>query len=136
MTGPGGLKGAPTLVEHALGSTMMDVVGAEHGDSAMAMLGAVPREERSAEGDHGGDVLEAADPACDLRDQRDREPEQHSAPGDPHAGALPERPCGDEADLRGAARGRAEVAGPTRVWHAARTEFSVHFRDRFALESA
>ena len=58
MTGPGGLKDAPAPVEHALGS-MMDVVRAEHRDPAMAMLGVVPREERSAEGAGGGDVVEA-----------------------------------------------------------------------------
>ena len=51
----------------------------------------VPKEERSAEGDHGGDEVEAADLACDLRDQRDQEPKQHGAPGVPHERALPER---------------------------------------------
>ena len=59
MTGPGGLKGPRALVQHALGSMMMDVVRGEHRDPAMAMLGVVPREERSAEGDRGGDVVEA-----------------------------------------------------------------------------
>ena len=59
MTGPGGLKGAPALVEHAPGSMMMDVVRGEHRDPAMAMLGVVPGEERPAEGDRGGDVVEA-----------------------------------------------------------------------------
>ena len=39
---------------------MMDVVRGEHRDPAMAMLGVVPREERPAEGDRGGDVVEAA----------------------------------------------------------------------------
>ena len=38
MTGPGGLKGAPALVEHALRSMMMDVVRGEHRDPAMAPL--------------------------------------------------------------------------------------------------
>ena len=59
MTGPGGLKGAPALVEHAPGSMMMDVVRGEHRDPAMAMRGVVPGEERPAEGDRGGDVVEA-----------------------------------------------------------------------------
>ena len=54
------MQGAPALVEHALGSMMMHVVRGEHRDPAMAMLGVVPREERSAEGDRGGDVVEAA----------------------------------------------------------------------------
>ena len=36
------------------------VVRGEHRDPAMAMFGVVPREERSAEGDRGGDVVEAA----------------------------------------------------------------------------
>ena len=59
MTGPGGLKGPPALVQHALGSMVMDIVRGEHRDAAMTMLGVVPREERSAEGDRGGDVVEA-----------------------------------------------------------------------------
>ena len=59
MTGPGGLKGPPALL-HALGSIVMHVVRGEHRDPAMAMFGVVPREERSAEGDRGGDVVEAA----------------------------------------------------------------------------
>ena len=54
------LKGPPALLQHALGSIVMDVVRGEHGDPAMAMFGVVPREERSAEGDRGGDVVEAA----------------------------------------------------------------------------
>ena len=60
MTGPGGLKGPPALLQHALGSIVMHVVRGEHRDPAMAMFGVVPREERSAEGDRGGDVVEAA----------------------------------------------------------------------------
>ena len=59
MTGPGGLKGPPAVFQHALGSMMMDVVRGEHRDPAVAMLGVVPGEERSAEGDGGGDVAEA-----------------------------------------------------------------------------
>ena len=38
---------------------VMDIVRGEHRDAAMAMLGVVPREERSAEGDGRGDVVEA-----------------------------------------------------------------------------
>ena len=60
MTGPGGLKGPPALLQHAPGSIVMHVVRGEHRDPAMAMFGVVPREERSAEGDRGGDVVEAA----------------------------------------------------------------------------
>ena len=59
MTDPGGLKGPSALVQHALGSMVMDIVRGEHRDPAMAMLDVVPREERSAEGDGGGDVVEA-----------------------------------------------------------------------------
>ena len=59
VTGPGGLKGPPALVQHALGSMVMDILRGEHRDAAMAMLGVVPREERSAEGDGSGDVVEA-----------------------------------------------------------------------------
>ena len=64
MTGPGGLKGPPALLQHVLGSIVMHVVRGEHRDPAMAMFGVVPREERSAEGDRGGDVVEADD--CDA----------------------------------------------------------------------
>ena len=59
MTGPSGLKGPPALVQHALGSMVMDVARGEHGNAAMSMLGVVPREERSTEGDGGGDVVKA-----------------------------------------------------------------------------
>ena len=45
------MKGPPALVQHAPGSMMMDVVRGEHRDPAVAMLGVVPGEERSAEGD-------------------------------------------------------------------------------------
>ena len=60
MPGPGGLKGALALLEHALGSMMMHVVRGEHRNPAMAMLGVVPREERAVEGACGGDVVGAA----------------------------------------------------------------------------
>ena len=59
MTGPGGLKGPPALVQHPLGTMVMDIVRGEHGNAAMSMLGVVPREERATEGDGGGDVVEA-----------------------------------------------------------------------------
>ena len=58
MTGPSGLKGPPALVQHALGTMVMDIVRGEHGNAAMSMLGVVPREERATEGDGGGDVVE------------------------------------------------------------------------------
>ena len=51
-----------------------------------------------------------ADPSGDLHDQRDREPEQHSAPGGAHPRALPQRPRSDEAGVLGVARGAAQVA--------------------------
>ena len=47
------------LVPHALGSMVMDVARGEHGNAEMSMLGDVPREERSTEGDGGGDVVKA-----------------------------------------------------------------------------
>lgn len=50
----------------------------------------------------------------DLHDQRDREPERHGAACDPDARELPERPCGIEADLPRAARGREQVNRPAR----------------------
>ena len=39
---------------------MMDIIGGEHRDPGMAVLGVVPGEERPAEGDGGGNVFEAA----------------------------------------------------------------------------
>ena len=59
VAGPGGLKGSLTLFQHAVGSMMMDIIWGEHGDPCVAMLGVVPGEERSAEGDGGGEVVEA-----------------------------------------------------------------------------
>ena len=41
-----------------------------------------------------------ADPAGDLHDERDREPEQHGAAGGADAGAFPERPGGGKAVSR------------------------------------
>ena len=60
-----------------------------------------------------------ADPAGDLHDERDQEPEQHGAECGANAGTLSERPGGDEADLPDAAedraQGRTEVAGAAGV---------------------
>ena len=60
----------------------------------------------------GGAVLRVrpADPPGGLHDQRDREPEQHGAPGGAHPRALPQRPRGDEVDLLGAARRGSKMA--------------------------
>ena len=41
MTGPGGLKDPPALVERPPGSMVINVVRGEHRDPAMAMLGVV-----------------------------------------------------------------------------------------------
>ena len=38
----------------------MDILGGEHGDAAMAVLGVVPREEGAAEGGCGADIFEAS----------------------------------------------------------------------------
>ena len=57
--GPGGLKRTLTLFQHALCPPVVDIVRGEHGDPAMPMLGVVSGEERPAEGDGGGDVVEA-----------------------------------------------------------------------------
>ena len=59
VAGPGGLKGPLTLFQHAVGSMMMDILWGEHGDPCVAMLGVVPGEERPAEGDGSGEVVEA-----------------------------------------------------------------------------
>ena len=58
VMGPGGLKGSLTLFQHAVGSMMMDILWGEHRDPSVAMLGVVPGEERSAEGDGSGEVVE------------------------------------------------------------------------------
>ena len=55
---PGGAQGLFPLLQHGVCSAVMDVIGGEHGDSAMAVLGVVPREERPAEGDSGVDIVE------------------------------------------------------------------------------
>ena len=75
------------------------------------------RAELAAELDAGDPLLRvlAADPADDLHNERDREPEQHGAAGGANPGPLPERPGGDEADLPDAAEGRAEVAASPRL---------------------
>ncbi len=59
MMVPGGAQGLFTLLQHGVGTAVMDVIGGEHGDSAMAVLGVVPREERLAEGDGGVDIVES-----------------------------------------------------------------------------
>ena len=59
VMGPGGLKGPLTLFQPAVGSMMMAIIGGEHGDPCVALLGVVPREERPAEGDGSGAVVEA-----------------------------------------------------------------------------
>ena len=56
---PGGAQGLFPLLQHGVGTAVMDVIGGEHGDSAMAVLGVVPREERPAEGDGGVDIVES-----------------------------------------------------------------------------
>ena len=58
VKGPGGMQGTFTLSQHPRCSVVMDIIGGDHGDPAMAMLGVVPGEERTAEGGRGGDVFE------------------------------------------------------------------------------
>ena len=47
------------LEQHIRCPVMMDIIGGEHRDPGMAVLGVVPGEERPAEGDGGGNVFEA-----------------------------------------------------------------------------
>ena len=56
---PGVLQSALALFEDLLGAAVMDVAGGEHGDTGVAMLAVVPREEGPAERDRGVDVFEA-----------------------------------------------------------------------------
>ena len=53
---PGVAQGLFTLLQHGVCTAVMDVIGGEHGDSTMAVLGVVPREERPAQGDGGVDT--------------------------------------------------------------------------------
>ena len=46
------------LFEDLLGSTVMDVLGGEHRDPGMSMLGVVPREVGPAEAGRDGDIFE------------------------------------------------------------------------------
>ena len=62
VLGPSQAKSTFTALENALGSAVMDVIGGEHRDAGMTMLGVVPGEEGPAEGGRGGDVCEA--PGC------------------------------------------------------------------------
>ena len=60
VPGPSATQGALAFLDNAPSPPVMDVIGGEHRDSAMAVLGVVPREERPAEGGRGGDVCEAS----------------------------------------------------------------------------
>ena len=79
-------------------------------------------------GDHPVSGLLGTDPAGDLHDQRDRELEQHGAPGGADPEPFPERPGGRQADLPGPARRCAQMeepaevlaGGPRRVLHPVR----------------
>ena len=57
---PGVLPGALALFEDALGASVVDIAGGEHGDTGVSMLAVVPGEEGSAERGRGVDVVEAA----------------------------------------------------------------------------
>ena len=57
--GPGGLKRTLTLFQQVLCPPVVDIIRGEHCDPAMPMPGVVPGEERPAEGNGGGDVVEA-----------------------------------------------------------------------------
>ncbi len=46
--------------EHRVGSAMVDIIGGQHGDAAMAVFGVVPREERPAKSDGRVDAGETA----------------------------------------------------------------------------
>ena len=59
MPAPGKAKGAFTFFEYLAGSTVVHVMGGEHCDPGMSMLGVVPGEERPAEGDRGRDIVES-----------------------------------------------------------------------------
>ena len=58
MLAPGEAKRTLAFFEDLAGSTVVHVMGGEHCDPGMSMLGVVPGEERTAEGGRGGDVFE------------------------------------------------------------------------------
>jgi len=60
MSSPGGVHGALSFGEHCLGASMVDIVGGQHGNAPMAVLGVVPREERAAVAGRRLDAGEAA----------------------------------------------------------------------------
>ena len=77
-----------------------------------------------------------ADPAGDLHDQCDREPEQHVAPGEPEAGHFP-NDCAATRLIHLALRGVASKwRRPRRFWQTARSEFSLVSGDRFLEEAS
>ena len=55
---PGKAKGTFAFLKDLAGSSVVDVMGGEHCDPGMSMLGVVPGEERTTEDDGGRDVVE------------------------------------------------------------------------------
>ena len=80
--------------------------------------------------------LLAADPACDLHHQRNREPQQHGAPGGAHPGPLPQRPRRGEADLLALRRLKVGWRAPPLYWHQVRPEFAIRFGERFVVDGS
>lgn len=59
VLGPSPAQGAFAFLKNALSPTVMDVVGGDHRDPGMTMLGVVPGDGGPAESDRGGDIGEA-----------------------------------------------------------------------------
>jgi transposase-like protein len=82
-------------------------------EEVIPFFGYPEEPERSGDrlpgGQPAGRGAAESNPADDLHDQRDREPEHAVAQGDQEPGALPERRGGHEADLSGLAGDRKEV---------------------------
>ena len=92
-------------------SGMMDIIGGEHRDPGMAVLGVVPGEERPAEGDGSGDIVEAAGEAGVVFQGLEWQPpwrrygRGRGAGGDTPRGArppaVPSAPVAAQGDTRG-----------------------------------
>jgi len=54
---PGVFQGAVAVCEDAVGASVVDIAGGEHGDTGVSMLAVVPGEEGSAERGRGVDVV-------------------------------------------------------------------------------
>ena len=82
-------------------------------------------------GDHAVSGLLGADPAGDPHDPRDREPEQHGAPGGDTRGHLPNDRAAAKLIYLACRVVACKWKNPLKRWQEARAEFSIRFGERF-----